>query len=61
MMHSNPAGKLVEINKMHFKNDQLCFNKLYSLKHTQLLHTSAFKIIHITPKVELNYCATVLK
>ena len=59
MMHRNSSGKLVEINRMHFKNDQLCFNKLYSLKRAQLFYTSAFKIIH-TPKVELNYCAALL-
>jgi hypothetical protein len=36
MMHRTNSGKLVEINKMDFKNDQSCFNKIYSLKQTDL-------------------------
>jgi hypothetical protein len=36
MMHRTNSGKLIEINKMDFKNDQSCFNKIYSLKQTDL-------------------------
>ena len=35
-MHRTAAGKLIEINKMDFKHDQSCFNKIYSLKQTEL-------------------------
>ena len=35
-MHRTNSGKLFEINKMNFKNDQSCFNKIYSLKQTDL-------------------------
>lgn len=48
MLHRNSAGKLVEINKMHFKNDQLCFNKIYSLYCAQLSHTGAVHVIRST-------------
>lgn len=36
MMHRTAAGKLIEINKMDFKHDQGCFNKIYSLKQTEM-------------------------
>jgi hypothetical protein len=36
MMHRTAAGKLIEINKMDFKHDQGCFNKIYSLKQTEI-------------------------
>lgn len=36
MMHRTSAGKLIEINKMDFKHDQGCFNKIYSLKQTEM-------------------------
>ena len=36
MMHRTNSGKLIEINKMNFKNDQSCFNKIYSLKQHDL-------------------------
>jgi hypothetical protein len=35
-MHRTAAGKLIEINKMDFKHDQGCFNKIYSLKQTDI-------------------------
>jgi hypothetical protein len=35
-MHRTSAGKLIEINKMDFKHDQGCFNKIYSLKQTEI-------------------------
>ena len=35
-MHRTTAGKLIEINKMDFKHDQGCFNKIYSLKQAEL-------------------------
>jgi hypothetical protein len=36
-MHRTNCGKLIEINKMDFKNDQCCFHKIHSLKQTELL------------------------
>jgi hypothetical protein len=36
MMHRTTSGKLIEINKMDFKHDQGCFNKIYSLKQSEL-------------------------
>ena len=36
MMHRTNSGTLIEINKMDFKNDQSCFNKIYSLKQNDL-------------------------
>jgi hypothetical protein len=36
MMHRTSAGKLIEINKMDFTHDQSCFNKIYSLKQTEI-------------------------
>jgi hypothetical protein len=35
-MHRTSAGKLIEINKMDFNHDQGCFNKIYSLKQTEI-------------------------
>lgn len=57
MMHRTAAGKLIEINKMDFKHDQGCFNKIYSLKQTEMLsllnastpNISSF-VKQITPK-----------
>ena len=46
-MHRNQQGKLIEINKMHFKNDHLCYAKIYALKHEQLL---ALHIVANAPK-----------
>ena len=36
MMHRTSAGKLIEINKMDFIHDKSCFNKIYSLKQTEI-------------------------
>ena len=36
MMHRTSAGTLIEINKMDFSHDQSCFNKIYSLKQTEI-------------------------
>lgn len=57
MMHRTNSGKLIEINKMNFNNDQSCFNKIHSLKQTELLsllqspNSSSF-IKQIAPKSE---------
>jgi len=36
MMHRTQNGQLVEINKMHFKNDVACFAKIAELKQQML-------------------------
>lgn len=52
-MHRTAVGKLIEINKMDFNHDQGCFNKIYSLKQTEispLLNVPNSFVKQIAPK-----------